>query len=184
MGKIHKNVLVVGLRGPAGVGKSHLAEGVLCTMDRGFTLMLRSFAGPIKSGLAAMGICKKTTPEAYRKYAQIIGAGMRASDPDHWVDLFRKEVTLLGDREVAQVVVADDLRYPNEAAVCDLIFRVEPIGFKATDLGELADHESETWNRIDQTTGQLIGNEWGHGDRTAAAIVRTINRALKEPTNA
>lgn len=173
MGKVHKDVLVVGLRGAAGAGKSRLASELAATLDRGFTMAVVSFAGPIKEGLKTMGICKGTTPEAYRRHAQEIGAGMRAQNPNHWTNLFQDKVRWWGDRTM-QVIVADDLRYPNEAALCDLIFRIIPEGFNGADLGDRADHESETWNRLDTTTGVQIANVLGNSKNAVSAIRRYI----------
>lgn len=180
MGKIHKDVTVVGLRGPAGAGKTTLAKEWHTILNRGYTTRLVSFAGPIKDGLAAMGICKGAQPEAYRYFAQEIGGGMRARNNDHWVDIFRKVV--VASAPSYQVVVADDLRYPNEAALCDVIFRITPLGFNVTDLGERADHESEMWNRLDKTTGIEIINENGFSSRAAGAMHHYIQREVKETT--
>lgn len=78
----------------------------------------------------------------YRELAQSVGARLRAFNPDHWVDRLKLAIATSNK----EVVVIDDIRYPNEAPVCTHLFYVKPVGFDTTDLGERADHESEQWN--------------------------------------
>lgn len=134
--------LVVGIRGPAGVGKSTVAA--LLSMSGLFEI--HSFADPMRGGLHRMGITKNKHPQIYRKFAQDIGEEMRQQDPNHWVALgaSQRDQTIRRNRHV----VIDDLRFPNEAAICDLVFFLRPEGFEPADLGARAGHVSEAWNRL------------------------------------
>lgn len=126
--------VVVGLVGKKGVGKSTVAQ---CFKELGY--VQRSFATKIKflaeqanpvisfsdTGrpvtlndiLADSGwdSAKRRFPEV-RKFLQNLGEGVRQIDPDFWVNAI--------DLPDTGFVVIDDVRYPNEVAVCDKVFRV------------------------------------------------------------
>lgn len=135
--------ITVGLRGLAGVGKTTLASLLVKHWREqcyGLDFEIRSMAGPMKEGLAHMGITKKKEPDLYRRFAQDIGAACRAKDQDFWV----KQLCT----SPLHNTVIDDVRYPNEAGVCDLLFYIEPVGFPPIDLKERGTHESELWNLL------------------------------------
>jgi hypothetical protein len=178
---VRSKPFVVGLRGLAGCGKTTVADRV-CTrvsLRRAhFPSSSPAFqrwpiAGPLKQGLAQMGITKDRTPDLYRLAAQCIGTDIvRAADPDHWVNLFRYQTALPSLSE--SVLVVDDVRFPNEAGVCDLVLFIEP-DFAPADLGDRAGHESERWNlnregRIDA----LVRNPEGNPDHAADVILGLV----------
>lgn len=145
MGKIAKNVVVVGLCGVAGAGKTTVAHALAEIIEKdqwwiGGPARLISFAGPLKEGLQKMGVTK--SHRLYRDWAQKIGAGFRAANPDHWVNIFKEQVGAMGD-DYATVIV-DDVRYANEAALCDIVIKIVPDHNKVAVLTpEQAAHESE-----------------------------------------
>lgn len=108
---------VVGLRGPIGVGKTTLAWAMQKIDTR---IIPMSFAGPIRCGLAHMGITKREHPDAYRQAAQIIGTEIARGmiGEDHWVNQARNHIA--SDILPEQIVVFDDVRFRNEIAFCDL----------------------------------------------------------------
>lgn len=106
------------IAGKARVGKTTLADIVAReSFNMGYTPVILPFAEPIKSQAAAKGITKEDDSEAYRKYCQEIGQSMRDQNEDHWVNLWRMEVSELlakSDESFPTVVIVDDCRYPNE----------------------------------------------------------------------
>lgn len=142
--------LVIGLRGLSGAGKSTIAQEICNVLNSRHTQFpespratVLSFAGPIKAALRTLGITKEGTPELYRELAQTVGQRARDANPNHWVELFGRRL-LETDQEV---VVVDDVRYPNEDPCCHFSFMLDPHGFDVNDLGDRANHESETYNR-------------------------------------
>lgn len=133
--------IVLGLRGLAGAGKSTVALHLAMTG----LFEQHSLAAPMRHGFRAMGITKAGTPDLYRRFMQDAGAALRAHNENHWVDMSKLSLRqcLLRGRHA----VLDDVRFPNEAALCDLIVYLRPEGFAPLDLGERAGHASEAWNR-------------------------------------
>jgi len=187
------SVIVVGLRGLIGAGKTTVAEAL---RQKYQNVHVRSMAGPLKRGLATMGITKTETPAQYRKMAQTIGAQLRAENPDWWVIQARKEVqriACLSDEILKTagkrtpppcVIVFDDIRYRNEAQLTDLLFFLRPTYTPPAPLGAIEDHESEVWNQAynqgdpagnsaDPST-TLITNEDTRPDAAADAIMTRI----------
>ena len=174
MGKIAKNVVVVGLCGVAGAGKTTVAHalGEIIEKDRGWIggpARLISFAGPLKEGLQKMGVTK--SHPLYRDWAQKIGAGFRAANPDHWVNIFKEQVGAMGD-DYATVIV-DDVRYANEAALCDLVIKIVPDHDKVAVLTpEQAAHESEQFAL--SFSGFFTHNRQSDPKGAAAEICRAL----------
>lgn len=145
---------VVGLRGVIGAGKTstatHLIErwNARNRMDPSYGLAtVESFAGPIRDGLLKMGVMKRTNPDLYRKLAQLCGAECRAANPDHWAQ--QASTNLFQVSEMGyNLVVFDDVRYPNESPLCDLVIYLMPHDPNAfLDLDpDVQAHESEKWN--------------------------------------
>jgi len=152
---------VVGLRGLAGAGKTTIQKHLYITAASRRThvngsapfISKYSMAQPIRECLAVIGVSKETHPEMYRKGAQWIGTELcRTEDPDWWIKRAKEHLKLT---IVDDVVVIDDIRFPNEADLCDLVFYIEP-EFPPLDLGNHGQHASEQWNlskegRIDAT---------------------------------
>lgn len=169
----YQRPLIVGLRGRAGAGKSTLA-GLLNELEHDVVVM--SFAGPIRDALRTIGITKTDTPQLYRKLAQVIGQSARDADADHWVKLARQRIDrecMSGQRK-SPIIVFDDVRYSNEVMLCDLVFYVQPVGFKVLDLGELGDHESERLNKKGPGDSIPLNNPVGRGVYAAEEILKAV----------
>lgn len=112
-----KDTKIIGLAGPAGVGKSYLAQGLKSrTRGKVFSLatniklglycMLNNVDYEDKEGLAYGG---KTT----RQLLQSLGTdwGRDMVGPDIWVDLLMQRI----DQEDTHLAIIDDVRFDNEA---------------------------------------------------------------------
>lgn len=129
-----KRPLVIGFKGLIGAGKTTLAN-FLAKNDPA-TFWRSSFAGTMKSGFAQMGITKEATPELYRAELQRMGAARRADNPDWWINLWASSLP-----KSHPCIIVDDVRYPNEASNCDILFFLQ-----RTDVSMKFDpHESEAW---------------------------------------
>ena len=159
---------VVVLGGMARVGKTDVADIIeMEAAMEGMHPVRVSFASPLKDAVAAehgyddWRKFKEEKPEEYRDQCQEIGAARRAENPDHWVDLWEKELMDLQKIELEQdtsetnewmetLVIVDDCRYPNElkaAKKFDALTMFIYAGSRVADLPE-ADaawraHESE-----------------------------------------
>lgn len=115
---------VIGLVGLAQAGKTTVAHALCDLMNRTSTTKARvmSFASPLKTGLAEMGVTKEGTPDLYRRCAQWMGTeGVRAHDPDHWVNLLKQRI----DEEPGfRYIIIDDVRFENEMKACDEVFHI------------------------------------------------------------
>lgn len=172
---------VAGLRGLAGAGKTTIS---LHLSVHGFDEV--SLVGPMREGFSVMGITKRGTPELYRMYLQEVGVSMRERNPDHWVNLAKDRIN--AHLAAGHSVVIDDVRFPNEADLCDVLFYVAPQGFQAADLGERASHVSEAWNRaygLKDPLGEasiptiLLPNPVGRPEKAAQAIIDHLRQKNK-----
>lgn len=104
---------VIGFFGVARAGKSTAAQLSANILQRaGVNAVVRSFASPIRDGLAEMGIVKDTHPHLYRKAAQLIGTELcREEDPNWWIKQMQYRINKL-DQD--SVVLIDDCRFENE----------------------------------------------------------------------
>lgn len=181
--------IVIGLRGLAGSGKTEIAHALDKKLTQRRTHFkekpnseVLSFAGPIRDGLAFMGIKKTTDPVLYRKLAQLIGEEARKHDDDHWINLLKNSFAF----KRTETVIIDDVRYENEGSICDLLFFLTPHGFKPADLGPVAGaHKSELWNRDFLAYGPrgeqdkrtiLIENRHGEQDKVVSRILEEVER--------
>jgi len=108
---------IIGLAGPAGVGKSYLATK-LKRITHG---ELFSFAGNIRMGLYMMGLSinyeDKRAPvyngKSTRDLMRSLGTewGREKVGQDIWVDLLMARI----DQCESYLVIIDDVRFPNEA---------------------------------------------------------------------
>jgi len=115
-------MIVVGLSGKARTGKSHLTRELFTAAEHlGWDVRTCPFAGPLKREAESKGFGKNDNPTGYRKYCQDQGAGKRAEDPDHWVNLWLQDIKDLAVEELKAdrplLVLVDDVRYANEVAI-------------------------------------------------------------------
>lgn len=173
------NSIVIGLCGPAGAGKSTIASALLDNKKWAAETTRAGFADPIRAGLALMGITKVSNYDAYRTYAQMIGAGMRARDPDHWVKLFRQQVV----RSPILVFILDDVRYINEIKACDFTFFIQPEFKPKAELSpEQAAHESEAMARAGfnpKIHNAIIPNREGDLNYAVDSITTFLSGTIK-----
>lgn len=115
-------MIVLGFAGRKGSGKTTAAAGVTFALRK-------SFAGPLKAALLAMGFERsqlygelKEVPLGLgdltpRKLMQTLGDewGRRVCHPDFWTWLARADVEPLLRRGIP--ITFDDVRYPNEVAM-------------------------------------------------------------------
>lgn len=131
------------MAGRAGSGKT-TAAGMLAAIlaDRGYTSRLTGFAAALKQLCRDSGWNGRKDP-AGRTLLQAVGQAARAIDPDHWITALAESIT---DDEpwAPDVVIIQDVRYPNEAAWIrrrgGTLVHLEGRGGL---VGEAAGHESE-----------------------------------------
>lgn len=117
-------LLYIGLVGGSGFGKSTLARKLsMAFAAEGYTCAVHSFAEPIRKMLEVLGVDRtymtdaKSTPIAelcfvdLRRAAQTLGTdwGRDMIDEDIWVRYWTRHIP------DAHVVIADDIRFANEA---------------------------------------------------------------------
>ena len=112
-------MIVVGFCGRARTGKSTLCRELYAAAEhKGWDVEILPFAGPLKRAAEAAGCGKAENPEGYRKYCQTHGAGERAKNPDHWLNLWEADLKNLAKASYEEdrplLVLADDVRYENE----------------------------------------------------------------------
>jgi len=118
------NKILIGISGPMGAGKTTLAKDLCNNLD--FTRF--SFAGPVRQEVAdGMGIDLQTLmtledvkgKSQFRQIYQAWGNGMRTiRRPDYWInklfDHIESGEAQMEANEAVNIVVIDDVRYPNE----------------------------------------------------------------------
>ncbi len=155
---------VVVLGGIARVGKTDICD--ILEMDaaaEGMRVKRISFATPLKEAVAEENgygkdwrKFKDEKPEVYRDQCQEIGAARRAENPDHWVDLWEKQLDQLQKDELAAgtyqeyLVLVDDCRYENELEAAkrwEALTMFVYAGSRISDVpdidAEWREHESE-----------------------------------------
>lgn len=142
----------IAIYGKATAGKTTLAEALDDHITDQFVEIAR-FAGPLKDGLAEMGITKEETPELYRQAAQYIGTEIvRSYDVNWWVNLMAQAIELASVWDDGDdYFIIDDLRFPNELEWCEmngfLTVKIEVSPITQVDRGmteERMTHPSET----------------------------------------
>lgn len=159
---------IVGITGPAGVGKDTVADFLVARY--GYTKV--SMAGPLKAGLGAMGFPEPLNRDdkeklipgfsfTWREAAQRLGTEFgRALDPDIWVKVMAQRLRRAGDR-----IVISDIRFENEAATIRANGGVVlHLRGRAADLGANANHASEAGIEVFTSCDGMIDNrgdfEW------------------------
>lgn len=140
----------VALHGKISSGKTTLAQAIAEEAGDPYERFVLSFAGPLKQGLATMGIYKGHP--LYREVAQYIGTDIvRVYDPHWWVQLMDTAFNTYVDNGWTKMVVIDDLRFPNELEWAEMngFITVKLEASPATQLARGADpsrlnHESDT----------------------------------------
>lgn len=114
-------VYVIGFCGCARVGKTSCAEiaenYISQEIDPDGIIVRRSFAQPLKEGLALMGVEKERDHDFYRDTAQYVGTNiLRKKNNNWWVDLMEESIGNIKHKNGQNVyVLIDDVRFPNEA---------------------------------------------------------------------
>ncbi|OCC05285.1 hypothetical protein BA190_10300 [Labrys sp. WJW] len=178
-------IKVVGLCGLAGSGKTTAAKAL---EGYGFTRL--PFAGPLKDmcrsilSLREMAGDLKETPrkrlggKSPRQFMQLLGTefGRDLIGPNFWVDLWLESVGEAGLEALAAnldgaLVVADDVRFPNEAAAVHslggLVIRIERAG-AGSSTG--AGHPSEALDFEPDLVVRNVGSEEDFTEAIADAI--------------
>lgn len=108
---------IIGLAGLARSGKTTTANEIVgIAQSKGLRARVFSFADPIKSAAAVLGINKADHPDIYRSFAQWVGTDLiRVRRPDWWAD--RMEERIKGAAGDLDLVVIDDVRFDNELAM-------------------------------------------------------------------
>mgnify|MGYP000706520128 CR=1 FL=1 len=152
-------MITILLAGKARVGKTTAANEIakICK-ELGLNPVILPFAKAIKDEAMNMGLSKETNPELYRSYCQTVGGSKRATEPDHWVNMFNaawRELQAAEERVLESngifeetVVIVDDCRYMNELNYAKSIGAVTVFisdgGRVLEDAkGEWRNHESE-----------------------------------------
>lgn len=154
MALLRKPLPAIGLKGKAGSGKSTAARYLA---RHGYDQVL-GFAAPIRSMLRGLGLheselnnglkekpCDKLNGLTPRAMMQMIGGGARQLDHDFWIAIWRRRaVELIED---GWQVIADDLRYENEAKVIralgGAVIEIHNVN-APSEIGGIAGHESES----------------------------------------
>lgn len=150
----HHPHLVIGFTGRVGSGKTTCAKALAerFRFRRPAQVVHHcQFSEPLKAMLSVVGIEKGEQPgevshPAFRDTAQHVGCWMRANvSESFWVDIARDRIEGMNAPTVA---VFSDVRFPNEAAFCDLVVRL--VTHRDTGLsGYQMIHESERhWETI------------------------------------
>lgn len=104
---------IIGLTGYARSGKDTFAK--VLTDEYGYTRV--AFADALKNDLAEyLGIERdqvNAEKKALRRTLQLRGGAKRKENPDYWIGIARRDITLLLAR--GHSVVITDVRFPNEA---------------------------------------------------------------------
>lgn len=140
--------ILIGFAGPDGVGKSTTCESFAALSGR--QVAIRSFAGPLYAAASAiLGVpveelkrrkkevlTEETAPlpflvgKTFRWFLRVLGTDA-CRDHIHrsiWTQAARRAAYNGAAVMGATVVVFDDLRFPNEAGICDLVFELGRTG--------------------------------------------------------
>lgn len=120
---------IVGITGAAGAGKTTVANRIaeqLKITRAGVNVVRTKFAAPIREMLQVVGVEKGDGPgefshELFRDAAQQLGQWFRNREPDFWVNIVKQHVAGLS---APSLVLLDDCRHENEAAMCDLVVKL------------------------------------------------------------
>ena len=152
MAKMKREILVVGIIGPAGSGKDEASKALIVSM--GFKKL--AFGDPIKKFCLDLGWNGKKDVRG-RRLLQDLGQALRNYDIDYWVNLWSdsiEEATVSlgnGINTSPTRIVAPDVRFGNEAekilALGGILLNITNRRISLPD--GLSNHESERFDFMD-----------------------------------
>ena len=181
-------MIILGLSGKARSGKSTLCRALYDAAEKvGWDVIVKPFAGPLKNHVTkVLGFTKETHPNEYREYCQRVGAEEREKNPDHWVDLWMKDMISEWAEEMTNsnrpvLYLVDDVRYANEIKTLkkrgtDAILVFVKHGKRSIEDpdGEWRKHESETLaNKFETTDDKVLKEQYDfviHNDKSQEEI--------------
>jgi hypothetical protein len=180
---------VIGIAGKAGVGKTtfanHLKEHLDDAYDGELSVLVVSFAAPLKAMLAPLGPFPEDKQAviphiglSYRQMCQTVGDWGRGLDPDFWVKPMRRFIAE-GHHDV---LIIDDVRLENESVLCTqngTLVRLKGDGY---DLGAAAGHVSELADfMVDREVPGHQTSGWPERrDELIVRIADDLDRAIDE----
>lgn len=148
--------LVIGFAGKAGAGKD-TAANILAHLLRkeGYPVYRTALAGPVKAGLAAMGLAEPKDRNlrevpleglgfTYRKAAQTLGTEWgRSLHPDIWLQLLKLRVADFSSRHPGGITIISDIRFENEAAFVREHGQIFHVRGRESEVNGVTGHASE-----------------------------------------
>lgn len=113
--------MLIALTGPMGSGKTTIATALAIRLERrGLRACVEPMAGPLKRFAKQMGWDGRKDKRG-RRLLQLLGTecGRKCISDDIWVEQWRKSVEGWDGP-----VICDDVRFDNEAAVFDMVFKL------------------------------------------------------------
>lgn len=176
--------IVVGITGRSGSGKTTVSRAVVERFKFHRPLIrpacVMKFAQPIRDALRQIGVEKGDEPGTqaspyFRSAAQGLGQLMRKADPDFWVNALEHAVA---GQSAPTVVLVDDLRFPNEARVCDLVFQLRTDRDNGLTPEQMLD-TSETAYEAIPCSAVYHNDAMGDISLIADSVFEKIREALK-----